>query len=36
MVREEIIGTLKKMKGDKASSINGIVVEMLKKMEVLV
>ena len=31
MVREEIMGALKKMKGGKAAGMDGIVVEMLKK-----
>ena len=34
VVREEIMGTLKKVKGGKAAAMDGIVVEILK-MEVL-
>ena len=30
MVREEVIGALKKLKGGKAAGMDGIVVEMLK------
>ena len=30
MVREEIMGVLKKIKGGKAAGMDGIVVEMLK------
>ena len=31
LVREEIMGALKKMKGSKVTDMDGIVVEMLKK-----